>query len=96
MGLVEMLRLSGTAMLVSDEVSSVIGAIGLIALALSWHKRAASPVRLSQVGWIGVGLYFFNDTFTYMEHDDFDSYLVFSNDPPDGHRHGDVGRACRG
>jgi hypothetical protein len=39
MGLVEMLRLSGTAMLVSDEVSSVIGAIGLIALALSWHKR---------------------------------------------------------
>jgi archaeosortase A (PGF-CTERM-specific) len=70
MGLVEMLRRCGTAMLVSDEVSSVIGAVGLIALALSWHKRGASPVRLSQVGWIGVGLYFFNDTFTYMEHDD--------------------------
>ena len=70
MGLVEMLRLCGRGMLVSNEVVSLVGAVGLIALALSWHKRNASPVRLAQIGWVCVGLYFFNDAFLYLAHDD--------------------------
>lgn len=57
-------------MLVSNEVISVIGAFGLIALAISWHRRGSSPVRLSQIGWICVGLYFFNDASLYLAHDD--------------------------
>ena len=57
-------------MLVSNEVISVVGAVGLIALALSWHKRNASPVRLAQIGWLCVGLYFFNDASLYLAHDD--------------------------
>lgn len=70
MGLVEMLRLCGRSMLVSNEVISVVGAVGLIALALSWHRRNASPVRLAQIGWVCVGLYFFNDASLYLAHDD--------------------------
>ena len=70
MGLVEMLRLCGRGMLVSNEVVSLVGAVGLIALALSWHKRNASPVRLAQIGWVCVGLYFFNDASLYLAHDD--------------------------
>lgn len=57
-------------MLVSNEVISIIGAFGLVALAISWHRRESSPVRLSQVGWISVGLYFFNDASLYLAHDD--------------------------
>ena len=57
-------------MLVSQEVISIIGAIGLVALAISWHRRSSSPVRLSQVGWVFVGLYFFNDASVYLAHDD--------------------------
>lgn len=62
--------LYGEIMLVSKEVISIIGAVGLLALALSWHRRESSPLRLSQVGWVCVGLYFFNDATTYLEHDD--------------------------
>lgn len=57
-------------MLVSNEVISMIGAVGLIALALSWHRRSSAPVRLAQFGWICVGLFFFNDASVYLAHDD--------------------------
>jgi archaeosortase A (PGF-CTERM-specific) len=57
-------------MLVSEEVISIIGAVGLIALALSWHRRNAAPLRMAQLGWICVGLYFFNDAWTYLANED--------------------------
>jgi len=36
-------------MLVSNEVISIIGAIGLLSLAISWHRRESSSVWLAQI-----------------------------------------------
>ena len=57
-------------MLVSNEVISIIGAIGLLSLAISWHRRESSSVWLAQIGWVFVGLFFFNDASLYYAHDD--------------------------
>ena len=57
-------------MLVSNEVISIIGAIGLLSLAISWHRRNSSSVWLAQIGWVFVGLFFFNDASLYYAHDD--------------------------
>lgn len=57
-------------MLLSAETASVIGAIGLICLAVSWHRREKKEIRLAQIGWILVGITFFNDATKYLEHDD--------------------------
>ena len=50
------------------EVASIvpiIGAIGLVSLALSWHMRAKETTRLAQFGWILVGCYFFYGAWGY-------------------------------
>lgn len=57
-------------MLVWNEVISIIGAIGLLSLAISWHRRNSSSVWLAQIGWVFVGLFFFNDASLYYAHDD--------------------------
>jgi len=57
-------------MLFSAEVASLIGAIGLISLAISWHRREKSEIRLAQFGWVLVGLTFFNDAGKYWSHGD--------------------------
>ncbi len=57
-------------MLFSAEVSSLIGAVGLISLAVSWHRRKKGEIRLAQFGWILVGLTFFNDAEKYLSHGD--------------------------
>lgn len=57
-------------MLFSVEVASLIGAIGLLSLAVSWHRRNKGEIRLAQFGWILVGLYFFNDAEKYLSHGD--------------------------
>ena len=59
-----------STMLVSNEVISIIGAIGLLSLAISWHRRNSSSVWLAQIGWVFVGLFFFNDASLYYAHDD--------------------------
>mgnify|MGYP003324467324 FL=1 len=57
-------------MLFSAEVASLIGAIGLISLAVSWHRRKKGEIRLAQFGWVLVGLTFFNDAEKYLSHGD--------------------------
>ena len=57
-------------MLFSSEVASLIGAIGLLALAVSWHRSRKGGIRLAQFGWVLVGLTFFNDASKYLGHDD--------------------------
>ena len=58
------------SMLFSSEVASLIGAIGLLALAVSWHHSRKGGIRLAQFGWVLVGLTFFNDASKYLGHDD--------------------------
>ena len=48
-----------------QSLVAMIGAIGLISLALSWHLRRGNSVRLAQLGWIFVGLYFFSGAWKY-------------------------------
>ncbi|MFQ3317256.1 MAG: hypothetical protein ACI8T6_000683, partial [Candidatus Poseidoniaceae archaeon] len=57
-------------MLFTPEVASLIGAIGLLSLAVSWHRRKKGEIRLAQYGWVLVGLTFFNDASKYLAHDD--------------------------
>ena len=57
-------------MLFNAEVGSLIGAVGMISLAISWHNRKNDGIRLAQFGWIMVGLTFFNDASKYLAHDD--------------------------
>ena len=62
---------SGEVMFLSKEVATIVGALGMIFLAISWHKRHNEGVsRLAQSGWILVGLYFFNDSLYYFKLDD--------------------------
>ena len=62
--------LLGPTMLFSQEVGSLIGAVGMISLAVSWHQRKSDGVKLAQLGWVLVGLTFFNDASKYLAHDD--------------------------
>ena len=58
-------------MFLSKEAATMAGALGMVLLAISWHKRRKEGVsRLAQVGWILVGFYFFNDSRYYFEIDD--------------------------
>lgn len=58
-------------MFLSKEAATMAGALGMVLLAISWHKRRNEGVsRLAQVGWILVGFYFFNDSRYYFEIDD--------------------------
>jgi len=63
-------HLLGVTMLFSPEVGSLIGAVGMVSLAVSWHRRKSDGIRLAQFGWIMVGLTFFNDASKYLAHDD--------------------------
>lgn len=49
----------------AQSLVAVIGAIGLVSLALSWHLRSGNSVRLAQLGWIFVGIYFFSGAWKY-------------------------------
>jgi archaeosortase A (PGF-CTERM-specific) len=57
-------------MLMSPSTATLLGVIGMALLAISWFWRNKSTTRIAQVGWVFVGLYFFNDSFRYLEHDD--------------------------
>ena len=58
-------------MFLSKEAATMAGALGMVLLAISWHKRRNEGVsRLAQVGWILVGFYFFNDSRYYFEIND--------------------------
>ncbi len=53
-----------------ESIVPIIGAIGLVALAISWHFRNKESIRLSQIGWIFVGVYFFSGAWKYQEKGD--------------------------
>ncbi|HII44576.1 MAG TPA: archaeosortase A, partial [Candidatus Poseidoniaceae archaeon] len=48
-----------------ESTVPLIGAIGLVSLAVSWHLRQSSSVRIAQAGWILVGVYFFVGAWDY-------------------------------
>ncbi|MEC7228511.1 MAG: archaeosortase A [Candidatus Thermoplasmatota archaeon] len=49
----------------TDTIVPIIGAIGLVSLAISWHNRAKGSIRLAQLGWLFVGVYFFAGAWNY-------------------------------
>lgn len=57
-------------MLMSPSTATLLGVIGMALLAISWFGRNSSMTRIAQLAWVFVGLYFFNDSFRYLEHDD--------------------------
>lgn len=55
-------------MLVPKEYATICGALGMVLLAFSWHKRHQSGVsRTAQTGWMLVALYFFNESAYYFK-----------------------------
>ena len=55
-------------MLIPKEYATICGALGMILLGYSWHKRHSSGVsRTAQTGWMLVALYFFNESGYYFE-----------------------------
>lgn len=53
-----------------STTGTLIGAIGMGLLALSWLARNRPTLRVAQIGWVCVGLYFFNQSWVYLGHDD--------------------------
>ena len=49
----------------AQSLVAVVGAIGVISLALAWPLRSGSSVKLAQLGWIFVGIYFFSGAWKY-------------------------------
>jgi len=49
----------------SASIVPILGAIGLLSLAISWHFRQRDTTHVAQVGWILVGVYFFTDAWDY-------------------------------
>ena len=54
-----------------QSIIAIIGAIGLVLLALSWHFRNSNNPLLAQIGWILVSLYFFAGSWKYFTHQDY-------------------------
>jgi len=54
-----------------QSIIAIIGAIGLVLLALSWHFRKSNNPLLAQIGWILVSLYFFAGSWKYFSHQDY-------------------------
>ena len=57
-------------MLVSAETATLVGALGMALLGVSWVRRRHESIRPAQLGWVMVGFYFFNQSWVYLEHDD--------------------------
>lgn len=63
-------HLTGQIVLMEPETATLLGALGMLMLAVSWWMRAHTNVRVAQVGWILVGIYFFSQSWTYLSHED--------------------------
>ena len=57
-------------MVLEGETGTLLGALGMLMLGLSWLRRATPTARLAQAGWILVGVYFFSQSWTYLAHAD--------------------------
>ena len=53
-----------------STTGTLIGAIGMGLLAIPWFARKGPTLRMAQIGWVCVGLYFFNQSWVYLTHDD--------------------------
>jgi archaeosortase A (PGF-CTERM-specific) len=54
-----------------QSIVAIIGAIGLVLLAISWHLRKSENILIAQIGWILVGTYFFIGSWKYYSHQDY-------------------------
>ncbi|RJU81384.1 MAG: archaeosortase A [Candidatus Poseidoniales archaeon] len=54
-----------------QSIIAIVGAIGLVLLALSWHFRKSKNPLIAQIGWILVSLYFFAGSWKYYSHNDY-------------------------
>ena len=55
----------------TQSVVAIVGAIGLVLLAISWHFRKINTPKIAQFGWILVSLYFFSASWKYYSHQDY-------------------------
>jgi archaeosortase A (PGF-CTERM-specific) len=62
--------MQGGNVLVSEATSTAVGALGMLALAISWLRRRQGGLRLAQLGWVLVGFSFFAQAWKYLGHDD--------------------------
>jgi len=56
--------------LVDRSIATILGAIGMILLFLTWKSRSGKFENLAPIGWVLTGFYFFNDITFYIEHND--------------------------
>lgn len=55
---------------VERSLATLLGALGMLILGVTWHSRSAFMERFAPVGWILTGFFFFNDTSTYLDKSD--------------------------
>ncbi len=56
--------------LVDRSIATILGAIGMMILFITWKNRTGRYEGLAPVGWVLTGFYFFNDIGFYLAHDD--------------------------
>ena len=56
--------------LVDRSIATLLGAIGMILLFVTWKSRSGKFESFAPIGWILTGFYFFNDISFYIEHED--------------------------
>ena len=56
--------------MIDKSVATILGAVGLIILFVTWKSRTGKVEFLAPVGWILTGFYFFNDISFYIQHND--------------------------
>ena len=57
-------------LLVDRSVATILGAIGMFILFVTWKMRSGRFEILAPIGWIFTGFYFFNETGSYYAHED--------------------------
>tara|TARA_B100000700_G_scaffold327172_1_gene440903 strand:- start:776 stop:1714 length:939 start_codon:yes stop_codon:yes gene_type:complete len=56
--------------LVDRSIATILGAIGMMILFITWKNRSGRYETLAPIGWVLTGFYFFNDIGFYLAHDD--------------------------
>ena len=56
--------------LVDRSIATLLGAIGMLLLFVTWKSRSGKFESFAPIGWILTGFYFFNDISFYIEHED--------------------------
>ena len=56
--------------LVDRSTATILGAVGLLILFVTWKSRSGKLESIASIGWVLTGFYFFNDIGFYLAHDD--------------------------